>query len=117
MSLMVDFLPLSSLSRPLLIIAPPARAHAQHVAKFEGHRGPVRGLSFSENGYYLATAAEDGAKLWDLRKLKNFKSLEAPPGAGAPHPRLLLPHTRNPINLSRQRRRQAVRPVQAQELP
>ena len=34
-------------------------------------------MSFSENGYYLATAAEDGVKLWDLRKLKNFKSLDA----------------------------------------
>ena len=34
-------------------------------------------MSFSENGYYLATAADDGVKLWDLRKLKNFKSLEA----------------------------------------
>ena len=27
--------------------------------------------------YYLATAAEDSVvKLWDLRKLKNFKTLE-----------------------------------------
>ena len=43
----------------------------------------MRGLSFSENGYYLASAAQDGVKLWDLRKLKNFKTLEAPPGAGA----------------------------------
>ena len=34
-------------------------------------------MSFSENGYYLATTADDGVKLWDLRKLKNFKSIEA----------------------------------------
>lgn len=28
-------------------------------------------------GYYLATAAEDSVvKLWDLRKLKNFKTLQ-----------------------------------------
>lgn len=34
-------------------------------------------MSFSENGYYLATAAEDFCvKLWDLRKLKNFKTLQ-----------------------------------------
>lgn len=33
----------------------------------------VTSLSFSENGYHLATAAADGVKLWDLRKLKNFK--------------------------------------------
>ena len=34
-------------------------------------------MSFSENGYYLATAADDGVKLWDLRKLKNFKTMDA----------------------------------------
>ena len=45
------------------------------VAKFDGHLGPVSSLSFSENGYYLASAAKDGVKLWDLRKLKNFKAL------------------------------------------
>lgn len=45
------------------------------MAKFENHRGPVTCLSFSENGYYLATGAADGVKLWDLRKLKNFRSL------------------------------------------
>lgn len=39
-------------------------AMAQNVAKFEGHKGPVTGLSFSENGYFLATAASDGVKLW-----------------------------------------------------
>ena len=33
-------------------------------------------MSFSENGYYLATAAEDSCvRLWDLRKLKNFKTI------------------------------------------
>ena len=47
------------------------------AAKVEGHVGAVSSMSFSENGYYLATCAEDGVKLWDLRKLKNFKSFEA----------------------------------------
>ena len=29
------------------------------------------------SGYYLATSAEDSVvKLWDLRKLKNFKTLQ-----------------------------------------
>lgn len=51
------------------------------VAAFEGHEGSINAMSFSENGYYLATAAADGVKLWDLRKLKNFKTLE--PYAGA----------------------------------
>lgn len=46
-----------------------------NVAKFEGHTGPVTAMSFSENGYFLATAAHDGVKLWDLRKLKNFRTI------------------------------------------
>ncbi|XP_015088133.1 pre-mRNA-processing factor 19 [Solanum pennellii] len=45
-----------------------------NVAKFDGHVGSVTAISFSENGYFLATAAHDGVKLWDLRKLKNFKT-------------------------------------------
>mmetsp|Transcript_12785 Transcript_12785/g.32935 ORF Transcript_12785/g.32935 Transcript_12785/m.32935 type:complete len:502 (+) Transcript_12785:196-1701(+) len=48
---------------------------AKNVAKFDSHIGPITSLSFSENGYYLATSASDGVKLWDLRKLKNFKTL------------------------------------------
>ena len=43
------------------------------MAKFDGHEGRINGISFSENGYYMATAATDGVKLWDLRKLKNFR--------------------------------------------
>ncbi|CAL9124852.1 unnamed protein product [Musa textilis] len=45
-----------------------------NVAKFDGHVGSVTAMSFSENGYFLATAAVDGVKLWDLRKLRNFRS-------------------------------------------
>ena len=59
----------------------------QNVAKFEGHRGAICSLSFSENGYYLATCASDGVKLWDLRKLKNFKTI-SPYAEGAPPWRL-----------------------------
>jgi len=57
------------------------------VAKFEGHLSSatssgVTGLSFSENGYYLATGAADGVKAWDLRKLKNLASAPGPGGGG-----------------------------------
>jgi len=48
----------------------------QNVAKFETKaNAPVTGISFSENGYFLATAAGDSVKLWDLRKLKNIKTI------------------------------------------
>lgn len=45
-----------------------------NVARFDGHVGAVTSISFSENGYFLATAAHDGVKLWDLRKLRNFRT-------------------------------------------
>lgn len=47
----------------------------------KGHSGAITTISFSENGYYLATAADDACvKLWDLRKLKNFKTLQLDEG-------------------------------------
>ncbi|KAK6926561.1 Pre-mRNA-splicing factor 19, partial [Dillenia turbinata] len=54
-----------------------------NVAKFDGHVGAVTAISFSENGYFLATAAQDGVKLWDLRKLRNFRTF-APYGSETP---------------------------------
>ncbi|KAI5649722.1 hypothetical protein M9H77_35727 [Catharanthus roseus] len=47
------------------------------VAKFDEMVGAVTAVSFSENGYFLATAAQDGVKLWDLRKLRNFRTFAA----------------------------------------
>ena len=58
----------------------------QNAATLAGHKGAVHSLSFSENGYYLATAADDGVKLWDLRKLKNFKTLDAVRPTAEYHP-------------------------------
>lgn len=46
------------------------------VAAVEGHKAPVTSLAFSENGYYMATLAEDSVKLWDLRKLKSFHTID-----------------------------------------
>ncbi|XP_022871407.1 pre-mRNA-processing factor 19-like [Olea europaea var. sylvestris] len=34
-----------------------------NAARIEGHVGAVTAISFSENGYFLATAAQDGVKL------------------------------------------------------
>jgi pre-mRNA-processing factor 19 len=56
------------------------------VGKFDGHSGAINSMSFSENGYYMASAAADGVKLWDLRKLKNFQSLMPYGEAGAKTP-------------------------------
>lgn len=47
----------------------------QSVASLSGHTGTIHSLSFSENGYYLASAATDGVRIWDLRKLKSIQSL------------------------------------------
>lgn len=47
------------------------------VHSFEGHKDAVHDLSFSENGYYMASVAGDATcRLWDLRKLKNVKTLQ-----------------------------------------
>ena len=51
---------------------------ATNVASFTNHVGKISSLSFSENGYYLATASEGHSvvKLWDLRKLTNFAEID-----------------------------------------
>eukprot|EP01080_Neovahlkampfia_damariscottae_P003594 gene3594-6329_t len=47
------------------------------VAKYEGHTNEVVTMSFSENGYHLATGSTDGTvKLWDLKNSRNFQTFE-----------------------------------------
>jgi pre-mRNA-processing factor 19 len=42
----------------------------QNIVTLPAHGGAkISSLNFSENGYYLATSASDGIKVWDLRKV------------------------------------------------
>lgn len=50
------------------------------VATLNHAKGAAHSISFSENGFYLATTADDGVKVWDLRKLLNIKTF-TPSGA------------------------------------
>lgn len=43
----------------------------QQVHEFEGHTDGITSISFSDNGYFMATSSKDGSvRIWDLRKLK-----------------------------------------------
>jgi len=46
------------------------------AAQFEGHEQGVKSISFSENGYYMASGDGKAVKIWDLRKLKTLQTLE-----------------------------------------
>jgi len=43
----------------------------QQAHSFEGHTDAVTSISFSDNGYYMASGSKDGSvRVWDLRKLR-----------------------------------------------
>ena len=51
----------------------------QNVVSFAAHGGAkINSLNFSENGYYLATSASDGVKVWDLRKVAKMGANAVP---------------------------------------
>eukprot|EP01087_Luapelamoeba_hula_P013721 TRINITY_DN3941_c0_g1_i1.p1 TRINITY_DN3941_c0_g1~~TRINITY_DN3941_c0_g1_i1.p1 ORF type:complete len:417 (+),score=74.61 TRINITY_DN3941_c0_g1_i1:1008-2258(+) len=57
----------------------------RNVAQFEGHTAPVTDICFSENGFYMASTADDNTvRLWDLRKLKVFQTFDFQEGSGGP---------------------------------
>lgn len=47
------------------------------------HAKTIKALSFSENGYNLASASEEGVRIWDLRKLKNVHTLDPYEGSSS----------------------------------
>ncbi|KAI9229895.1 MAG: WD40-repeat-containing domain protein [Piptocephalis tieghemiana] len=52
---------------------------AKELAVFEGFSGPVSSIRFSENGYHMAAAAEQGGpQIWDLRHLRQLHTLPVP---------------------------------------
>mmetsp|Transcript_50548 Transcript_50548/g.114819 ORF Transcript_50548/g.114819 Transcript_50548/m.114819 type:complete len:510 (-) Transcript_50548:47-1576(-) len=56
------------------------------IHAFEDHGGAVNALDFSENGYLMASAAQDGkVSLWDLRKLAEKLKVTALPGDKPAH--------------------------------
>jgi WD40 repeat protein len=48
------------------------------VLALEGHVKPILGISFSPNGYHLATGGEDNTcRIWDIRKKKSLYTIPA----------------------------------------
>jgi len=48
----------------------------KNVVNFEGHLGEIVDISFSENGFYLASVSSDTTlKMWDLRKINCFETI------------------------------------------
>lgn len=43
----------------------------------------INSMSFSENGYYMASGSSDGIRVWDLRKLKEVRFLSQTGKKGA----------------------------------
>jgi len=52
------------------------------VSTFTGHEGDITSLSFSQNGYYLASAGDFTVRVWDLRYQSQAVSLTVPESGG-----------------------------------
>jgi pre-mRNA-processing factor 19 len=50
----------------------------QNVVTFDAAKGAVSSINFSENGFSLVTAAPDGFKTWDLRKVAKMGAQAQP---------------------------------------
>jgi eukaryotic-like serine/threonine-protein kinase len=49
----------------------------QEMRTFSGHKLPVQAIAFSPDGTSLATAGDDGAKLWEVATGREIRSLQA----------------------------------------
>jgi len=52
----------------------------EEAVALEGHSGAMSSITFSGNGYIIASTGNDNTvKLWDLRKMVNFKTVDLDP--------------------------------------
>jgi len=75
----------------LLLASPTTEKGTKHLVRmwdvkgrtiahdFDVHEGPVDAVSFSENGYYMASSSQDGTvRVFDLRKLAQLQKIDLP---------------------------------------
>ena len=73
------------------LVCPPYEEYCRSLFSFKRSRntvgflitGQINAISFSENGYHMASASKDAVRVWDLRKLKNLQTLAVEGAKGA----------------------------------